>query len=412
MNEKKLAHVAMDENNPSWEEMTKREKPLYSRPDDVRNPFARDYTRVLHSLAYRRLKHKTQVFFNAAGNDHICTRIEHVAHVDSVSSTIAEHLGLNEKLTKAIALSHDLGHAPFGHEGETIINELTMKYLGERFWHEKNGVYFVDKIELLEDNEKKLRNLDLTYAVRDGIISHCGEVDQNGIKPRPKNIPFSEIKKAGQYQAATWEGCVVKLADKIAYLGRDIEDAIRLGYLNREQQECLKEMAKINNEKAINTTVIMHNMIIDLCENSSEEKGLSLSDTMSQQLKDVKDFNIKYIYQNKRMQPARRYSKLVIQEIFEQLCSYYKGSDTIFYLDTIHYDYKNFVKTFAEWLVRYCENDYTNLTWAKEISDRCINEKIYGTLERENDYIRAVIDFVAGMTDVYAIKAFNELLEC
>ena len=255
-------------------------------------------------------------------------------------------------------------------------------------------------------------HLNLTYAVRDGIISHCGEVDQNGLIPRKELFSLDNFTKAGQYEASTWEGCVVKLADKIAYLGRDIEDAIRLGYLNTEQKNTLKEMAQINNEKAINTTVIMHNMIIDLCKNSNIDKGLCLSDTMSQQLNEVKKFNYSYIYQNKRLEPFRKYSQLVLEEIFEQLRSYYKGEDTIHYIDSINFDHKAFVKGFAEWLVQYCENDFEQLKWAKEISTQCMNYKIYGSLEDENAYIRAVIDFIAGMTDVYAIKAFNELLEC
>ena len=123
--------VAMREGNPKWDKMISRQHPIYARNGDVRSDFARDYTRILHSLAYRRLKHKTQVFYNAAGNDHICTRIEHVQHVESVSNTIANSLGLNEDLTKAIAMAHDLGHAPFGHQGEKIISNLTEKYLGK-----------------------------------------------------------------------------------------------------------------------------------------------------------------------------------------------------------------------------------------------------------------------------------------
>ena len=100
---------------------------------------------------------------------------------------------------------------------------MSEKYLGEKFWHEKNGLRFVDKIELLEDNYKKNKNLDLTYAVRDGIISHCGEVDENGLKPRNEWINLNEFTKPGEYQPATWEGCVVKISDKIAYVGRDID---------------------------------------------------------------------------------------------------------------------------------------------------------------------------------------------
>lgn len=410
--ERKFWNVATREDNENWEKLICRNTELYSRKDDIRSPFTRDYTRVLHSLAYRRLKHKTQVFFNAAGNDHICTRMEHVQHVDSVSNTIAKELGLNEELTKAIALAHDLGHAPFGHHGENVIKKLTSEHLKEEFWHEQNGVYFVDNVELLEDNEKFFCNLDLTYAVRDGIISHCGEVDQNGIKPRKELFDLEKFDEVGKYEAATWEGCVVKLADKIAYLGRDIEDAVRLGYLSEQQQKILQEMAKISNEKAINTTVIMHNMIIDLCKNSTPDKGLLLSDIMAQQLKDVKKFNYENIYGNKRLEPFKKYSEMIMNQIFECLIEYYHGEETIFYLSKINFDNKKFIKEFAQWIVQYCENDFSKIEWAKEINEKCKNKKIYGKLEDKEQYIKAVIDFIAGMTDIYAIKVFNELLEC
>lgn len=188
--------------NPNWEKLIERSSSLYERRDDIRSPFARDYTRILHSMAYRRLKHKTQVFFNI-NNDHICTRMEHVSHVESVSSTIAKTLGLNEELTKAISIGHDLGHAPFGHQGEVVLQRLTREHLHQDFWHEQNGLRFVDRIELLADNYNAYKNLDLTYAVRDGIISHCGEVDQNGITPRNISIPIEDFDKAGKYQAAT-----------------------------------------------------------------------------------------------------------------------------------------------------------------------------------------------------------------
>ena len=116
MEKRKFVDVASVQSNPNWEIHTKRECLLYSRSNDIRTPYERDYTRILHCLAYRRLKHKTQVFFNI-DNDHICTRMEHVQHVESVSCTIAKFLGLNTDLTRAIAMGHDLGHAPFGHEG-------------------------------------------------------------------------------------------------------------------------------------------------------------------------------------------------------------------------------------------------------------------------------------------------------
>lgn len=414
MREKKFEMVAVNNLNPSWKELIKRQDSLYERNDDIRSPFARDYTRVLHSLAYRRLKHKTQVFFNAAGNDHICTRMEHVQHVESVSNTIAKELGLNEELTRAIALAHDLGHAPFGHQGEDVIKKLAQEYLKKDFWHEQNGVYFVDDVELLEDNQTMLRNLDLTYAVRDGIISHCGEVDENSIYPRNELINLKKFDRAGKYQAVTWEGCVVKLADKIAYLGRDIEDAQRLGYLTCEGRKRLQEMARVYNEEAINTTVIMHNMIIELCKNSSVENGLTLGETMSQQINEIKEFNKKNIYQNPRLETFKKYSSLVLNEIFYILEGFYEkyGQCVLEELAKIKFDDKLFVKDFAEWIVQYCDMDFSKIKWAKNISSKCINKKIYGDLSQKKQYIQAVIDFMAGMTDVYAINAFEELLQC
>ena len=167
---KKFENYAANSNNPKWNNLISRQKSLYSRNNDIRNDFQRDYTRIIHCNAYRRLKHKTQVFFSPE-NDHICTRIEHVTHVESISYTIAKYLGLNTELTKAISVAHDIGHSPFGHAGENILSEISKKDLGYPFWHEKNGLNFVDKIELLEDNNKNLQNLDLTYAVRDNNFS-------------------------------------------------------------------------------------------------------------------------------------------------------------------------------------------------------------------------------------------------
>ena len=161
--EKKFINVSANENNPLWNKIIMREAPLYKRDNDLRTDFERDYTRVIYTNAYRRMKHKTQVFFSPT-NDHICTRIEHVNNVESISYTIANALGLNTSLTKAIATAHDIGHSPFGHRGEKILSNISQKEIGETFWHEKNGLEIVDKIELLEDNNGFKKNLDLTYA--------------------------------------------------------------------------------------------------------------------------------------------------------------------------------------------------------------------------------------------------------
>lgn len=405
----KFQSVAATSQNPNWEKLIERPTQLYSRRDDIRSEFARDYTRILHSLAYRRLKHKTQVFFNI-DNDHICTRMEHVAHVDSVSQTIANTLGLNAELTKAIAMGHDLGHAPFGHQGETVINELTQEHIGQRFWHEKNGLRFVDDIELLEDNYKKSKNLNLTYAVRDGIISHCGEVDENGLIPRKELIDLAQFENPGQYQPATWEGCVVKIADKIAYIGRDIEDAINLGFLNEATKNELLKMAQANDERVLNTTVIMHNLIIDICENSTIEKGICLSPRFLEQINSIKSFNYQYIYKSERFEPFKEYSALVIRQIFNALMKTYAGKESWREIDEKKKYYPVLMDTFGKWLAQYCEINIVPQGDLRAVAANCENRKIYGGLADQKIYASAVIDFISGMTDRFAIKVFNELL--
>ncbi len=266
--------------NFKWTSSTERQNPIYNRADDIRSSFARDYNRILHCTAYGRLKHKTQVFF-ATKNDHICTRIEHVNHVNSVSYTIANFLGLNTELTNAISIGHDLGHAPFGHAGESAIKKLVNKNLNDTFWHERNSLRFIDKIETLEDPDGNHKNLNLTYAVRDGIICHCGEVDENGLFPREESIDLNTISKPNEVSPYTWEGCVVKVSDKIAYLGKDIQDAIYAKILVKKDLKALKWiMKKYETEKIrkLNNTVIMHKLIIDLCKNSTPEKGICISE--------------------------------------------------------------------------------------------------------------------------------------
>lgn len=407
----KFEEVAANDKNPKWDLLKARLSDLYQRQDDVRSPFARDYTRILHSMAYRRLKHKTQVFFNI-DNDHICTRMEHVAHVESVSRTIANTLGLNIELTKAIAIGHDLGHAPFGHQGETIIKALSKKHLGKDFWHEQNGLRFVDMVELLADNYNNNKNLNLTYAVRDGIISHCGEVDENGfgLKPRDELIDLNDFSRPGQYSPATWEGCVVKISDKIAYIGRDIEDAITLGFLNDKAQNELRRFAQINDEKAMNSTVIMHNLIIDICEHSSPDKGICLSDKFLNQLNTIKNYNYEHIYKNKRFETFKKYAELVLNQLFDTLYDQYDGPHTLSKLESIKKYYPSFVYSFETWLARYCNFDIVTLPELQKIALMCENTKIYGMLDTKKIYAQAVIDYISGMTDRFAVKSFNELI--
>lgn len=387
---------ATNENNPKWQNSIKREKEIYKRKNDIRSEFERDYNRILHCNAYRRMKHKTQVFFSPE-NDHICTRIEHVMHVESVSYTIAKYLGLNTELTKAIATGHDIGHSPFGHEGERILSQISERDIGEKFWHERNGMEFVDKIELLEDINKNKQNLNLTYAVRDGIISHCGEIDENCLKPREENINLNNYKVPNQYSPYTWEGCVVKISDKISYLGRDIEDAISLGILD----EKLKDLYKIlQSKEVINNTVIINHLIWDLCENSTPEKGLCFSDETFNLLKEIKDFNYKHIYTARKIKPAIRYFSIVLNEIYFTLKSTYDGKNTAYKMRKLKKIYPEVVGNFQEWLENY---------WNQQRKNDNQNDIIVN-MDDEKSFSKAIIYYISGMTDNFAIDTYNKII--
>lgn len=388
-----LKNVATNINNPKWENIIKRDTELYSRGNDIRSDFERDYTRIIHSLAFRRMKHKTQVFFSPT-NDHICTRMEHVILVESISDTIANYLGLNPKLTKAIATAHDIGHSPFGHQGERILSEISQKELGKTFWHERNGMEMVDKIILLEDDKQNLQNLNLTYGVRDGIISHCGEIDENGLKPRDEYINLYDYSYPNQYKPYTWEGCVVKIADKIAYLGRDIQDAITLGILDKHLKE-LHEILNIDKDDKINNTIIINKLIYDLCENSDEIDGLRFSDKAFGFMKKLKEFNYKYIYLDERLNPSTEYFRLVINTIFDTLKRYY---DDIEHLKKI---YPDIINDFEKWL---------ELFWNKERLDICNNKSIFD-VDNKIELYQAIIYYISGMTDNYAIDIYNKIIK-
>ncbi|MCR5541122.1 MAG: HD domain-containing protein [Ruminococcus sp.] len=402
-----FAEVASTERNLDWKNHIERPNMLYTRKDDIRSPYERDYTRILHSLAYRRLKHKTQVFFNI-DNDHICTRMEHVQHVESVSCTIANYLGLNVDLTRAIAMGHDLGHAPFGHEGEVELTKIRNENGLDNFWHERNSLRMIDKLELLEDDKGNHRNLDLTYAVRDGIISHCGEVDENGIKPRKEIIDLNEFNTSGQFQAYTWEGCVVKIADKIAYLGRDIEDAMRLNFISNHDIRKLRQIAKKYGETAVNTTVIIHDFIISICENSTPDTGIRLNDEYNEMLNEIKKYNTDYIYKNKKFNVYRKYASLIIRSIYDTLINAYDSDNkkTIRNLKKMKDFYNILIEDFLDHLSKYTSFEID----VKRDIRGYINEKIYGSLNDKLTYAQAIIDYISGMTDKYAITVFNELI--
>ena len=397
----KFSSVAATPSNPNWNNLISRKDELYKKENDVRSEFERDYDRIIYCNAYRRLKHKTQVFF-LPKNDHIGTRIEHVNNVDATSYTIAKALGLNTTLTRAISISHDIGHSPFGHKGEQILNKICMENGLESFWHERNGLNFVDNIELLTNVNNEEKNLNLTYAVRDGIISHCGEIDEISLKPRTEFIDLEkDYIKLNQYSPYTWEGCVVKISDKISYLGRDVEDAISMGILDSNLNE-LYDLLEQPRSANLNNTNIIGDLIADLCINSSLEEGLKFSETTFEKIKRLKQFNYKYIYKHKCMKPSERYFSLVLNEIFNTLNECYDGMNTLEKLNSEKPFYTKVIDTFIKWISCY---------WNIETDRTHLKNKILYDMNNIKDYQTAIITYISGMTDSYAIETYNDIVK-
>jgi dGTPase len=395
---KKFAAQAMIAGNSNYEISVGRIWEMYRKTEDIRSEFSRDYNRILHCNAFRRLKHKTQVFY-ATMNDHICTRIEHVYHVEAVSRTICDELGLNSELAVAISLGHDLGHAPFGHEGEKIISRLSEEYLGKIFWHEKNSLRVVDCIETLPDLAGNDRPLNLTYAVRDGIVSHCGEVDQNGLFPRSEAIDLRQIERPNQYAPYTWEGCVVKIADKIAYLGRDIEDALRLGVLSDIQVEELNSIIQKkypNVVESVLTTSLMHNLIINLCENSSPAEGIRFDQEHYELMNNIKKFNYQNIYRHPRINRYNRYVELIISTLFSFLLELFDGENTLQSVINGCKPYSELNASFSDWIIRYSEASGNLATF---------------DIKNRESYIDSLLTYLSLTTDQYAMRLYNELIK-
>ncbi|MBR3249085.1 MAG: HD domain-containing protein [Clostridia bacterium] len=389
-----------DENNPKWQNMISREQPLYVRNNSLRSEFERDYTRIINSNGYKRLKHKTQVFFRPK-SDHICTRSEHVTLVESISHTLAHNMGLNEELTKAIATAHDIGHSPFGHAGEKILSQISQRDCGCTFWHERNGINMLDNIELLEDLNLDRENLNLTYAVRDGVISHCGEIDENSLKPRDEFINLYDYTYPNQYAPYTWEGCVVKVSDKISYICRDIEDAIRLHIIDNELDD-LYNILKLPKGTKINNTTIVNELIYDLYQNSTPKKGLCFSKEKFDLLNNIKKFNYEKIYGSKKVRKSDKYFSLIINEFYELLKSAYDGSNTLEHLRELQHFYPTLIETFIDWI-----SCYWNLT---DRTNSNLKNKIIFNIDNKQDYYKAIIYFISGMTDNFAIDTYMEMI--
>jgi dGTPase len=337
----------------------------------VRTDFERDAGRIIFSVDFRRLRHKTQVFFNPQ-NDHICTRMEHVIYVNYIANTIGRALGLNSDLIQAIALGHDLGHAPFGHTGEKVLNRC-LKKVDENlyFQHELHSLRVVDL--LAEKNGR--RGLNLTFEVRDGIASHCGErYNEFTLRPdRSKNSDELEELAMCHGAPATLEGCVVRMADKIAYVGRDIEDAARAGIMEFDDlpSAIRTTLGKTNGE-------IINTLVTDIIANSYQQEAIILSPEKGLSMEELLKENFNRIYRSEKIARYERMAENVIEGLFEAL-------------------------------------------YQAAIDPEKLARSKNGTLSGLADYLRShpgteneptarrIADYIAGMSDSYATRKFESI---
>lgn len=338
--------------------------------NDIRPNFYHDIDRIIHSLSYTRYLDKTQVFsFNQ--NDHISKRIVHVQLVSKIARTIGRALNLNEDLIEAIALGHDIGHTPIGHTGEAILNEISMRELGCMFNH---NIQSVRNYLVLEKNG--LGN-NLTIQTLDGIMCHNGEMLSSIYEPIKKTKEeflteyekcYTDKKILKKVRPMTLEGCVVRISDIIGYIGRDIEDAINIGVLNREDvPDNIKEVLGTTNKEIVNT------IILDIVTNSLDKPYIKLSDSVYKAIFDLKTFNYEYIYNKANTKQQLEFYKEGMNKLFKK------------YLNDLEQDnkdsdiYKNFLNQM--------DSNYIKTTELKRI----------------------IIDYIAGMTDEYFVNAIKSI---
>ncbi len=349
----------------------------YEEKCPVRTDFERDANRILYSMDFRRLRHKTQVFFNAK-NDHICTRMEHVLYVSAISVTIARTLNLNQDLTNAIALGHDLGHAPFGHSGERVLDCCLKKINPDYFFkHEIHSLRVVDRLatRVAPSKPVKKRGLNLTFEVRDGIVCHCGEnyEEYRLTRDTVKDVGWMDGIKKVDCMPYTLEACIVRLVDKIAYVGRDIEDALRVNLMdiNDIPIEIRKELGNTNSE-------IINTLVCDIIENSYGKDCIQLSPEKGEALESLIKENSRLIYQSDRIKRYEKTAKNILEGLFFELLDSLKDIEKLKASDLkVHKQFYNFIRDVG-----------------------------YDSTETDE---QKVVDFIAGMTDNYATSCFNEI---
>lgn len=344
---------------------------LHENKDDFRTPFFRDIDRIIYTLAFVRYSDKTQVF-SFKENDHLTKRMIHIQYVAKIARTIGRALGLNEDLIEAASLGHDLGHTPFGHVGEAILNEISL---------ENNEGYFnhnVHSVRLLMYIENYGKGLNITLQTLDAIMCHNGEFASQmyEVKKKSKEEFLKEYESCYKDRNAikklrpmTLEGSVVRISDLIAYLGRDIEDAKRMGLIDfSDIPLSIKENLGTSNREIVNT------IVMDIINNSIGKDYIKLSDDVFKSIVELKKFNYENIYYKAYTEEEKDKLKLMLNTLFNKYMKDLENNNTD----------SNIIKSY----LANMSDEYKN----------------------SNSNARIVIDYIAGMTDDYTLREYNNYL--
>jgi len=339
-----------------------------------RGPYSRDRDHILYSGSFRRYIGKTQViYFAASFDEQLSNRSIHTLQVSQIARTIGKALKLNLDLIEAIALGHDLGHAPFGHDGEEILQEICQEKNIDIFFHNIHSLRIVDKLA------DACKGMNLTFQARDGILSHDGEINEKYLKPdRNKTeadlIDYCQKKSQGEQiyiVPATLEGCVVRMSDSISYVGQDFEDAIRIGILKRGElpEGVKKELGESN-------TAIINSLVTDVIINSYNRDEIIYSSNIAERVFELKQFNAERIYKNPRLKGKKTKLKTDFKFLFENFLSALNQGEEESLI-------------FKEWIFNRGKNkgaDYVN---------SCLPEQV-------------VVDYIASMTDRYFNNTYTK----
>lgn len=359
LKEKELSKYACKSESGIW---------LKEDQEDIRPIFYRDIDRIIHSSGYTRYIDKTQVY-SFVQNDHITRRVLHVQLVAKIARTIGRSLKLNEDLIEAMALGHDIGHTPFGHKGESLLNEICKEENIGAFCHNAQSVRELQTME----------GLNISLQTLDGILAHNGEIlinkytyNENKTKEEFEEDLNNALKidnYSKQIRPMTLEGCVVRLSDIIAYIGRDIEDAIKVGVVTREDipQDVVKVLGNTN-------SCIVDTLIKDVIINSYDKPYLMFSDKVFEALMKLKDWNYKTIYES----------------------------------DMANKNYEKIDKLFRMLFDKYLEQ-LQNEEWKKKEGENMSTQNLYAFVNKMSKFKdfnikRTVIDYIAGQTDKFFIN--------